>query len=78
MVTNMNYLVMILYIVHNLQKNEYRNIISVLFKRNKYCINLRKEKIMNIDFTPASFLANSITLYSSDFVNYSEIFSIDF
>ena len=35
---------MILYIVHNLQKNEYRNIISVLFKRNKYCINLRKEK----------------------------------
>ena len=33
---------------------------------------------MNIDFTPTSFLANSITLYSSDFVNYSEIFSIDF
>ena len=37
-----------------------------------------KENIEEIEFTESSFLANSITLYKSDFVNYTEIFTVNF
>lgn len=59
-------------------KKEFKSHITLARVKKVYDNEKLKEKIMNIDFTPTSFLANSITLYSSDFVNYSEIFSIDF
>ena len=37
-----------------------------------------KEIVNNIHFEKSSFLANSITLYESDFVNYREIFTVTF
>ncbi|EKV56386.1 2'-5' RNA ligase [Brachyspira hampsonii 30446] len=37
-----------------------------------------KENIEEIEFTASSFIANSISLYSSDFHNYTEIFTINF
>lgn len=37
-----------------------------------------KEIVNNIHFENSSFLANSITLYESDFVNYREIFTVTF
>lgn len=37
-----------------------------------------KEIVNNIHFEKSSFLANSITLYESDFVNYREIFTLTF
>ncbi|WP_300369041.1 RNA 2',3'-cyclic phosphodiesterase [Brachyspira sp.] len=36
------------------------------------------EEINNLNFSKSSFKANSITLYSSDFYNYTEIFNINF
>ena len=62
-------------------KKDFKSHITLARVKRVYDNKKLKEKIEEIndlDFTPLSFTAHSITLYSSDFVNYTEIVTINF
>ena len=59
-------------------KKDFKSHLTLSRVKNVYDNKKLKENIEEIEFTPLNFLANSITLYKSDFVNYTEIFTINF
>ncbi|MCZ9838908.1 RNA 2',3'-cyclic phosphodiesterase [Brachyspira hyodysenteriae] len=59
-------------------KKDFKSHITLARVKKVYNNEKLKENIEQIDFTALSFIANSITLYKSDFVNYTEIFTINF
>ena len=59
-------------------KKDFKSHLTLSRVKNVYDNKKLKENIEEIEFTESSFLANSITLYKSDFVNYTEIFTINF
>nr|WP_241210511.1 2'-5' RNA ligase family protein [Brachyspira hampsonii] len=59
-------------------KKDFKSHLTLARVKRIYDNKKLKENIEEIEFTPLSFLSNSITLYSSDFYNYTEIFTINF
>ena len=59
-------------------KKDFKSHITLARVKKVYDNEKLKETIEEIDFTSLSFIADSITLYSSDFYNYTEIFTINF
>ena len=62
-------------------KKYFKSHITLARVKRVYDNEKLKEKIEEINnsyFSKLSFKANSITLYSSDFVNYTELFTVDF
>ncbi|WP_300717909.1 RNA 2',3'-cyclic phosphodiesterase [uncultured Brachyspira sp.] len=59
-------------------KKDFKSHITLARVKKVYDNEKLKENIERIYFTPLIFLADSITLYSSDFHNYTEIFTINF
>ena len=59
-------------------KKDFKSHLTLARVKKVYDNKKLKENIEETDFTPLSFIANSITLYKSDFVNYTEIFTINF
>ena len=59
-------------------KKDFKSHLTLARVKKVYDNDKLKEIINNIRFEKGSFLANSITLYESDFVNYREIFTVMF
>lgn len=59
-------------------KKDFKSHLTLVRVKKVYDNDKLKEIINNISFEKSSFLANSITLYESDFVNYREIFTLTF
>lgn len=62
-------------------KKDFKSHITLARVKRVYDNEKLKEKIEEVNnsyFSKLSFKANSVTLYSSDFVNYTELFTIDF
>ena len=59
-------------------KKDFKSHLTLARVKKVYDNDKLKEIINNIRFEKSSFLANSITLYESDFVNYREIFTVTF
>ncbi|WP_157144180.1 RNA 2',3'-cyclic phosphodiesterase [Brachyspira pilosicoli] len=59
-------------------KKDFKSHLTLARVKKVYDNDKLKEIINNIHFEKSSFLANSITLYESDFVNYREIFTVTF
>ncbi|WP_281818172.1 RNA 2',3'-cyclic phosphodiesterase [Brachyspira pilosicoli] len=59
-------------------KKDFKSHLTLARVKKVYDNDKLKEIINNISFEKSSFLANSITLYESDFVNYREIFTLTF
>ncbi|AFR69989.1 2-5 RNA ligase LigT [Brachyspira pilosicoli B2904] len=59
-------------------KKDFKSHLTLARVKKVYDNDKLKEIINNIHFEKSSFLANSITLYESDFVNYREIFTLTF
>ena len=59
-------------------KKDFKSHLTLERVKKVYDNDKLKEIINNIRFEKSSFLANSITLYESDFVNYREIFTVMF
>ena len=59
-------------------RKDFKSHLTLARLKRVYNNQKLKENIEEIEFTPLYFLANSITLYKSDFVNYTEIFTVNF
>ena len=59
-------------------RKDFKSHLTLARLKRVYNNQKLKENIEEIEFTASSFLANSITLYKSDFVNYTEIFTVNF
>ena len=59
-------------------KKDFKSHLTLARVKKVYDNDKLKDIINNIHFEKSSFLANSITLYESDFVNYREIFTVTF
>lgn len=59
-------------------KKDFKSHLTLARLKRVYNNQKLKENIEEIEFTPLNFLANSITLYKSDFVNYTELFTVNF
>lgn len=59
-------------------KKDFKSHITLARVKKVYDNEKLKENIEEIEFRESSFIADSITLYSSDFYNYTEIFTINF
>lgn len=59
-------------------KKDFKSHLTLARVKKVYDNDKLREIINNISFEKSSFLANSITLYESDFVNYREIFTVTF
>ena len=59
-------------------RKDFKSHLTLARLKRVYNNQKLKENIEEIEFTESSFLANSITLYKSDFVNYTEIFTVNF
>ena len=59
-------------------RKDFKSHLTLARLKKVYNNQKLKENIEEIEFTESSFLANSITLYKSDFVNYTEIFTVNF
>lgn len=59
-------------------KKDFKSHLTLARVKKVYDNDKLKEIVNNIHFEKSSFLANSITLYESDFVNYREIFTVTF
>ncbi|WP_276307033.1 2'-5' RNA ligase family protein, partial [Brachyspira sp. G79] len=62
-------------------KKDFKSHITLARVKRVYDNEKLKEKIEEVNnsyFEKLSFKVNSITLYSSDFVNYTELFTIHF
>ncbi len=59
-------------------RKDFKSHLTLARLKKVYNNQKLKENIEEIEFTPLYFLANSITLYKSDFVNYTEIFTVNF
>ena len=59
-------------------KKDFKSHLTLARVKKVYDNDKLKEIVNNIRFEKSSFLANSITLYESDFVNYREIFTVTF
>ena len=59
-------------------KKDFKSHLTLARVKKVYDNDKLKEIINNIRFEKSSFLANSITLYESNFVNYREIFTVTF
>ncbi|MEI0477320.1 RNA 2',3'-cyclic phosphodiesterase [Brachyspira pulli] len=59
-------------------RKDFKSHLTLARLKRVYNNQKLKENIEEIEFTPSYFLANSITLYKSDFVNYTEIFTVNF
>ncbi|CCG56139.1 2-5 RNA ligase LigT [Brachyspira pilosicoli WesB] len=59
-------------------KKDFKSHLTLARVKKVYDNDKLKDIINNIHFEKSSFLANSITLYESDFVNYKEIFTLTF
>ena len=59
-------------------RKDFKSHLTLARLKRVYNNQKLKENIEEIEFTVSSFLANSITLYKSDFVNYTEIFTVNF
>lgn len=59
-------------------KKDFKSHLTLARVKKVYDNDKLKDIINNIHFEKSSFLANSITLYESDFVNYREIFTLTF
>ena len=59
-------------------RKDFKSHLTLARLKRVYNNQKLKENIEEIEFTPLNFLANSITLYKSDFVNYTEIFTVNF
>lgn len=59
-------------------KKDFKSHLTLARVKKVYDNDKLKEIINNISFEKTSFLANSIILYESDFVNYKEIFTVTF
>ncbi len=57
-------------------KKDFKSHLTLARVKKIYDNKKLKENIEKIEFTPLSFTADSITLYSSDFYNYTEIFTV--
>ena len=62
----------------NINIKDFKSHLTLERVKKVYDNDKLKEIINNIRFEKSSFLANSITLYESDFVNYREIFTVMF
>ncbi|MEI0563424.1 RNA 2',3'-cyclic phosphodiesterase [Brachyspira pulli] len=59
-------------------RKDFKSHLTLARLKRVYNNQKLKENIEEIEFTQSYFLANSITLYKSDFVNYTEIFTVNF
>ncbi|KLI15510.1 RNA 2',3'-cyclic phosphodiesterase [Brachyspira hyodysenteriae] len=59
-------------------KKDFKSHITLARVKKVYDNEKLKENIEEIEFRASSFIADSITLYSSDFYNYTEILTINF
>ena len=59
-------------------RKDFKSHLTLARLKRVYNNQKLKENIEEIEFTQSYFLANSITLYKSDFVNYTEIFTVIF
>ena len=59
-------------------KKDFKSHLTLARVKRVYDNDKLKEIVNNIHFEKISYLANSITLYESDFVNYREIFTVTF
>ena len=59
-------------------KKDFKSHLTLARVKRVYDNDKLKEIVNNIHFEKISYLANSITLYESDFVNYREIFTVMF
>ena len=59
-------------------RKDFKSHLTLARLKKVYNNQKLKENIEEIEFTQSYFLANSITLYKSDFVNYTEIFTVNF
>lgn len=59
-------------------KKDFKSHLTLARVKKVYDNDKLKEIVNNIHFEKSSFLANSITLYESDFINYREIFTVTF
>ena len=59
-------------------RKDFKSHLTLARLKRVYNNQKLKENIEEIEFTQSYFLANYITLYKSDFVNYTEIFTVNF